>query len=330
MNNMDVFALPANYDLERAKGTVSAKLEPSWIEQRKQGSATLSYIGGHVVIRLLNKAFNYQWSFEVVKEEIVPSLPKPAYSGYGNARKPIMETIVLADGKTTSQVQKLEPQAPVVKVLGRLTVPGLGVKEQYGSKVLIGGATEQESAFKSASTDALKKCASLFGIGLDLYGEVEGFENQAYQEYQQAPAPQVQQQVQQAPYQQPAPHQPVPQQQQQQPTQQQPQLPEYQTAAQAQDSGNLATQQQGGTVLTPQPSESSQEGPITAGPARQFAWPPAEVQKMIDLKDKLGVTDNAQLTPYVREFLNSQDVTIQNITPDNITAFNVFLNSKLA
>lgn len=49
-----------------------------------------------------------------------------------------------------------EPQPPVAKVLGRLTVPGLAIKEQYGSKVLVGGATEQESAFKSASTDALK------------------------------------------------------------------------------------------------------------------------------------------------------------------------------
>jgi hypothetical protein len=316
MSNNNVFSLPANYSLEKAIETVSAKLNPKWIDQRKQGTATLSYIGGHIVIRLLNQAFNYQWSFEVVSEEIVPSLPKPAFTGYGQQRKAVLNQ----DGS-----QKMEPQPPAVKVLGRLTVPGLGVKEQYGSKVLIGGATEQESAFKSASTDALKKCASLFGIGLDLYGEAEGFENQAHQEYLNtpyvAPAPT-------APVQQPAPQQP--------PVQEAPATPPYQTASQAQADGNLAAQQQtpanqGGTVLTPNVQAAPAETPAaTSGPARQFAWPPAEVQKMIDLKGQLGVTDNSQLTPYVREFLNNAEVTIQNITPDNITAFNVFLQGKLS
>jgi hypothetical protein len=68
---------------------------------------------------------------------------------------------------------KLEAQPPYLQIRGRLTVPGLGVKEQYGTKILVGGASEQEGASKSASTDALKKCATLFGIGLELYGGSE-------------------------------------------------------------------------------------------------------------------------------------------------------------
>ena len=308
----EVFLIDGKYDLAKAKETISEKLNESWIEKRKQGNTTLSYIGGHIVIRLLNKAFNYQWSYEIVSEEIVESLPKPVYSGYGQNKKPVM--IKLPSGE---EVQKLEPQAPVVKVKGRLTVPGLGVKEQYGSKVLIGGATEQESAFKSASTDALKKCASLFGIGLELYGEAEGFEEKAYQEYASNPAPQSAP-VNIPPYQQPQTQVP------QEPVQQ-----NFQTAAQAQEQGSLAVQEQG-TVLQPNVQEAPQQEAVTATPARTFAWPPSEVVRLRELKEKLGVPDNSHLDPYVREFLNNPEVTIQNITPDNITAFNVFLNSKLS
>jgi hypothetical protein len=262
----------------------------------------------------LNKAFGYQWSFEVVSEQIVPSIPK-------------------LNKYAKSGQDPYEPQPPVVKILGRLTVPGLGVKEQYGSKVLIGGASEQESAFKSASTDALKKCASLFGIGLDLYGEAEGLENNiSYDE--QAP-------VQYAPVQESAPVQMPPQ----HTAPQQPVAQQFPTAAQAQEQGQLAMQQnenfqpntddapaeQPTTVLKPNVQQApSQPQAGTSGPARSYAWPPQEVMKMRDLKAQLGVDDNSQLDPYVREFLNNPDVTIQNITPDSITAFNVFLSGKLA
>lgn len=307
----NIFDQKGHFSLDNAIATVSQPLNPKWIEQRKVGGTTLSYIGGHVVIRLLNKAFGYQWSFEIVNEQIVPSIPK--LNKYAKAGQ-----------------DPMEPQPPVVKILGRLTVPGLGVKEQYGSKVLIGGASEQESAFKSASTDALKKCASLFGIGLDLYGEAEGLENNiSYDE--QAP-------VQYAPVQESAPVQ-IPQQQPQQPVAQ-----KFPTAAQAQEQGQLAMQQnenfqpntddapaESQTVLTPNVQQApAQPQAETSGPARLYAWPPQEVMKMRDLKAQLGVDDNSQLDPYVREFLNNPDVTIQNITPDSITAFNVFLSGKLA
>jgi hypothetical protein len=172
MNGLNVFGFEPKVSLEEATAILEAKLSPNLIKERKQGNTTLSYIGGHTVIRLLNKAFNYKWSFEIIGEDIVPSQPK--LNKYAKAGEP-----------------KLEDQPPVVKVLGRLTVPGYGVKEQFGSKVLIGGASEQEAAFKSASTDALKKCATLFGIGLELYGDDDdapatgGSDAQSYS----APAP---------------------------------------------------------------------------------------------------------------------------------------------
>lgn len=268
-----------NFQLDNAIGVLEAKLNPSWIKQRTQGSATLSYIGGHTVIRLLNKAFNYQWSFEIVTEEIIESLPKPMYDGWGKNRKAVME----------NGVHKLEAQPPVAKVLGRLTVPGLGIKEQYGSKVLIGGATEQESAFKAASTDSLKKCASLFGIGLELYGDDEGFETT--DEAVEAAMPQI-------------PATPVPQ----TPT------PIAQPIAPPKPTAPPATQSTGATTA----SQST----------AQLTWDPTDIQRLKDLKAIMGITDNGQLDPFVREFLDTEGVTWQHITPANIKAFNIYLGKK--
>lgn len=304
------------YDPKKATEILNQKLKPEWIEQRKQGGATLSYIGGHIVIRLLNNAFNYQWSFEIIHEEIVQSLPKAAFVGYGQNKKPKVD----ANGN-----QVFDPQPPVVKVRGRLTVPGLGVKEQYGSKVLIGGATEQESAFKSASTDALKKCASLFGIGLELYGEAEGLEYQAHEKYIDAPAPETAAVV--TPVKKAAPQvkkqEPV---QEEQPINDDtPVQEQFQTAAQAVANNDIPKQQE--TVLTPNPQEEEKKEQKAA--ASQFEWPPAEVTRLIGFKKDLQITSNDMLNPYVQAFMDSPDVTFQNITPANITAFNAYLEKQL-
>lgn len=136
-----------NIDKEHAKEVIQRKIDPRLIKQRDAGgNKKLDYISGSTVIRLLNEAFNYQWSFEVIEEVLVTSLPK-----WDKYKK---EDVA---------------QPPYIKILGRLTVPGYGIKEQYGTKILLGGATEQEGASKSAATDALKKCATLLGIGLELY-----------------------------------------------------------------------------------------------------------------------------------------------------------------
>jgi len=256
------------YSIDQAKAVVGEKLNPSWIKQRKVGSTTLSYIGGQTVIRLLNKAFNYQWSFEIISEEIVPSQPK--VNKYAKAGQ-----------------DPLEPQPPVVKVWGRLTVPGLAVKEQYGSKVLIGGASEQESAFKSASTDALKKCASLFGIGLELYGEDEGMDDDVYV-------------TPQATYQVATPAQTV-----------------------ADKVEEIITEATPAPKPAPQPVQEASNA--TADPN---AWEQRDIDRLKELKQILGITGNEQLDPYVREFLDSPDMTYYNITPQNIKAFNIFLAKK--
>lgn len=119
---------------KNAKKVIERKLDPSWIKQRKgRGNTTLDYLEGARVIQLLNEAFDYKWSFQVVKKQLVQP--------YGNGR-------------------------PFIELLGRLTIPGVGVKEAFGSKDLVG---DESQCSKAAATDALKKAASLVGVGLELW-----------------------------------------------------------------------------------------------------------------------------------------------------------------
>lgn len=61
----------------------------------------------------------------------------------------------------------------VYHVRGYLYIEGLGRRSQYGSKVAIGGKDNQNSSYKAAASDCLKKCASLFGVGSSIYSKIK-------------------------------------------------------------------------------------------------------------------------------------------------------------
>lgn len=156
INNFDEFKSEAIKVLERPT-------PKSQIKERDGGNGiTLSYVDGAYVIRVLNKAFNYNWSWEIVDFRIVESQDKVVKKRYDYTKKRYVDL----------DEPIYEKQPPVAHVLGKLTVPGFGVKYGFGSKVIIGGASEQESIFKAAATDALKVAAKHFGIALDLYEDV--------------------------------------------------------------------------------------------------------------------------------------------------------------
>lgn len=145
---------------EKAKKLIDAPIPPDLIKERPgPGKAKLQYVSGSYVIDTLNTAFDRLWSWEIVREWIQPSEPKfnPKYDS-----EPV-------------------PQGPVAHVVGKLTVwlpTNDGnyfplVKMGYGSKAILGSQSDQESIFKAAGTDALKKAASLLGIGLQLYRDEE-------------------------------------------------------------------------------------------------------------------------------------------------------------
>lgn len=145
---------------KKAKDVVTRPIPDQLIKQRPgSGGKSLSYLSGNTVVDLLNEAFGYLWSWEQLEQWVQPSIDKfnPKYD-----KKPV-------------------PQGPVAHVKGKLTVylPQKDgqvfsiVKTGYGSKAIMGSQSDQESIFKAAGTDALKKAASLLGIGLELYRDEE-------------------------------------------------------------------------------------------------------------------------------------------------------------
>jgi hypothetical protein len=105
-----------------------------------------TYVQGHSVINRLNAATGNCWDFEILDTQTreVEIAAKPEYNKPGRI-----------DLLITARV--------------RLTLPGLGSREHVGVQMVSPGSGED--LVKGAVTDALKKAASLFGVGIELYGE---------------------------------------------------------------------------------------------------------------------------------------------------------------
>jgi hypothetical protein len=111
---------------------------PEQVRQR-QGNfgQTLDYIEAHAVIQRLNDALDSAWSFEIIEHHILKEINE-------------------------------------VLVLGRLSMDGIS-KSQFGSSAITrskqsGEIVSLADDLKAAATDSLKKCATMLGVGLHLYG----------------------------------------------------------------------------------------------------------------------------------------------------------------
>lgn len=129
---------------EAQKAVLTQTTPPEVVKHRKgPGGKMLSYVEHSWVTQQLNLAFNWAWSWEIREWRLIP-----------------------AEDPTE------------VFVLGCLTVHtphGDLVKTQFGSaKVKRSKRGKQPLSIgddlKAASSDALKKCASLLGLALDVYG----------------------------------------------------------------------------------------------------------------------------------------------------------------
>ncbi len=124
------------------------------IKTRKgKGGRTFRYLPAAYVVQTLNFAFGLRWSFEI--------------------RDPHMYTLP-AVHKTTAEIYEKPFE---IEIVGRLTAYIRGieiVKEQIGKKVIefMNNNPDEPLSLadskKAAASDALKKCASLLGVGIDL------------------------------------------------------------------------------------------------------------------------------------------------------------------
>jgi len=133
--------------------------------RKGRGGRQFPYTDTAFVIRTLNQAFGWDWDFEADHEEILYIYPDGIQRPYE------------------------------VRCRGKLTVRNDGraiTKMQFGSQPLeflqnTDTPISLGDAFKGAASDALKKCASLLGIALDLYDSDSPInENPAKAQQQQA------------------------------------------------------------------------------------------------------------------------------------------------
>ena len=168
---------PLNLD-NKTKLELSAPIDPSLLKTRSMGKEELTYVSQNTVVDLLNKAFNYMWSFVIDEqwmEQGVPVIKKenPKWP-FTDKNTDMSQVQIDAEGKKYVVLE----QGPVAWTRGRLRVPftqedGTIVwieKSACGAQAIIGNqAVQSTNAFKGSMSDCLKKCASLFGIALELY-----------------------------------------------------------------------------------------------------------------------------------------------------------------
>ena len=112
---------------------------PQALKRRSDRGSTFTYVEGHTVFRRLIDATGNRFDVAVIDQSITP---------YGQTAKGADRVII------TARV--------------RLTIPELGSREHMGVQVTSIGSGED--LYKGAISDAIKKAATLFGVGLDLYG----------------------------------------------------------------------------------------------------------------------------------------------------------------
>lgn len=110
-------------------------------ERPGKGGGKFSYVTGNYVIKALNFVFGWNWDFEV-----------------------------MAHGKEGDQVWvqgKLTVKSPKGDTITKTQFGRADVKQSKGKNLDFG------NDLKAATTDAMKKCASMLGIASDVYGKAE-------------------------------------------------------------------------------------------------------------------------------------------------------------
>ena len=129
--------------IEEFKQIISVPQDPVFIETHPYNG--FNYFSTDHMIEMLNEAFDYCWSFSseiILQKESVDKKGSPIHH-------------IVSKGRLTGMF--LNATGGIIEVS----------KEQFGSGIVNGSMWDM--GVKGASSDALKKCASSFGIGLQVY-----------------------------------------------------------------------------------------------------------------------------------------------------------------
>lgn len=126
------------------------KTPPKFIKKRPiPGGGEAEFVETHYVIGMLNLVTGYQWDFDVIEEK----------EAHGQVIIRGKLTIHARNNKTLSKTQY--GRAPIKYKTTMMN----------GKKVPTDKTVDFGNDFKAATSDAIKKCASLFGIAWDVYGK---------------------------------------------------------------------------------------------------------------------------------------------------------------
>jgi len=117
-----------------------------------RGGLQFAYVEHGYVTERLNLVFGFNWDFEIVDKQILED-----------------EVIVEA---------RLTVRTPGGQTIVKTQFGGADIK-RHGSGAKSGRPLSIADDYKAAASDALKKCASLLGVGLDLYGRDRSEEAEA-------------------------------------------------------------------------------------------------------------------------------------------------------
>ncbi len=148
--------------LEAVKQIISQRTPDKEIRTRKgRGGMVFKYTDGAYVIRTLNEALGHNWDFEADNEEVINWQGVPFE--------------VRCRGRLTV---RLNGQAVTKVQYGSQLIEFVKERDKQGNVVVVAPVSIGD-CFKGAATDAMKKCASLFGLALDLYDSDFKAENYA-------------------------------------------------------------------------------------------------------------------------------------------------------
>jgi hypothetical protein len=114
---------------------------------------------------------NTKMMLEFLSEPFPPNAVEKRQGAHGRMLDYIAtETVIRRLNKVAMQwdfrITDKHIQEGLLVIWGELTIPGLGTRSGTGVQQLQGG----EDMWKGAASDCLKKCATLFGVGIELYG----------------------------------------------------------------------------------------------------------------------------------------------------------------
>jgi len=138
---------------KHAEEVLNTPIPNGLIQQREQGGQTLSYINSATATAILNRAFGPGgWEFVKVASGVRETMEdKRGNKGHTMVYEGELH-VFIPDAKTGA-----------INRENYANFPG------FGTKTMFGGANEDQMADKSAQSDCFKKCASIVGVGSQLY-----------------------------------------------------------------------------------------------------------------------------------------------------------------